>query len=111
MRPAPRVTSHHQLLDRADWKFRRADETAWHSSTLPGCVSADRHRLGVVPDPFHGVNEHALRWIEEVDWVYAAEFTADADLENHEHLDLVCGGLDTVATVTLNGHEVARTDN
>jgi beta-mannosidase len=68
-----------------------------------------RHRL--IPDPFWGTNEIDLQWIEECDWEYRASFTAPQSLLAEEVVELVADGLDTVATVVLNGREIARTDN
>ena len=68
-----------------------------------------RHRL--IPDPFWGTNELQLQWIEERDWEYRAIFTVSSGLPDEEVVDLVADGLDTVATVRLNGRLVARTEN
>ena len=78
---------------------------------VPGCVHRDllRHRL--IPDPFWGTNELDLRWIEEHDWEYRASFRLPEGLLDEEVVELVADGLDTVATVWLNGRAVARTDN
>ena len=78
---------------------------------MPGCVHRDLLRLGLIPDPFWASNELQLQWIEERDWEYRATFAVPAALLAEEVVDLVADGLDTVATVTLNGREVARTDN
>jgi beta-mannosidase len=68
-----------------------------------------RHRL--IPDPFWGTNELDLQWIEERDWEYRTAFTVPANLLADEVVELVADGLDTIATVRLNGRLVARTDN
>ncbi len=99
-------------LASAPWKFRDATEnSAWHTAVVPGCVHRDLRRAGLIPDPFHGTNELDLQWIEHRDWEYAASFTVSAAALAEEQVDLVCDGLDTLATVTLNGRVVARTDN
>jgi beta-mannosidase len=94
------------------WRFRDATRSSpWRAAVVPGCVHRDllRHRL--IPDPFWGTNELNLQWIEERDWEYRASFTVSRALLNEEVVELVADGLDTVATVVLNGREVARTDN
>ncbi|SCL29628.1 beta-mannosidase [Micromonospora nigra] len=78
-------------------------------ATVPGCVHTDLLAAGLIPDPYLDANETTLAWIGRTDWVY--ETTFDRPDGDHEHLDLVCAGLDTVATVTLNGVEVGRTEN
>lgn len=78
---------------------------------MPGCVHTDLLRHKLIPDPFHGTNELGLQWIEEADWEYRTSFTVPAEFGRHEHVELVADGLDTVATLTLNGRELARTEN
>ncbi|MFG2104179.1 glycoside hydrolase family 2 protein [Micromonospora echinaurantiaca] len=78
-------------------------------ATVPGCVHTDLLAAGLIPDPFLDDNERALAWIGRTDWVY--ETTFDHEPGSAEPVDLVCAGLDTVATVSLNGVEVGRTEN
>lgn len=100
-------------LAHASWEFRDATtRSAWRPAVVPGCVHRDLLRLGLIPDPFWGTNELDLPWIEERDWEYRTRFKVPADfLRADENIELVADGLDTVATVFLNGHEVARTEN
>jgi beta-mannosidase len=76
---------------------------------VPGGVLGDLRRVGLVPDPHDGENEHALRWIGESDWTYRT--TIDAPEHPAERVDLVFHGIDTVATILLDGREVARSEN
>src|SRR5688572_25617818 len=78
---------------------------------VPGCVHTDLMRAGKIDDPYRGLNEFKTRWIGHTDWEYRTTFDADAKLFDHERIDLVCDGLDTVAAIVLNGREVARTQN
>ncbi|WP_433531865.1 glycoside hydrolase family 2 protein [Micromonospora sp. CA-263727] len=78
-------------------------------AAVPGCVHTDLLAAGLIPDPYLDDNETALGWIGHTDWVY--ETTFDRPAGDHRRLDLVCAGLDTVATITLNGVEVGRTEN
>jgi beta-mannosidase len=79
-------------------------------ATVPGCVHTDLLAAGLIPDPFVDANEDELRWIGRTDWVYETTFAA-ADELRAERVDLVCYGLDTVATVELNGVALGRTQN
>ncbi|MEU0153643.1 glycoside hydrolase family 2 protein [Micromonospora fulviviridis] len=78
-------------------------------ATVPGEVHTDLLAAGLIPDPYLDDNENGLGWIGRTDWVY--ETTFDWRPGDDERVDLVCDGLDTVATVTLNGTEVGRTEN
>jgi beta-mannosidase len=74
-------------------------------------VHLDLQRAGAIPDPFRDGNELALQWIEERDWEYAVEFELTADFLDSPAVDLVADGLDTIATVFVNGREIARSEN
>ncbi len=78
-------------------------------ATVPGCVHTDLLAAGLIDDPYLDDNENRLAWIGRTGWSYSTSFTWSGD--EHERTDLVCEGLDTVATVTLNGVRVARTAN
>ena len=98
------------LASRA-WEFLDPRSQRWYPAQVPGCIHLDLRRNGLIPDPFYGSNERALEWIELADWTYRTTFDADAATLEHKRVELVADGLDTLATITLNGHAVARTDN
>ncbi len=78
-------------------------------AVVPGCVHTDLLAAGLIPDPYLEDNEDRLGWIGRSDWRYATgvEWTEGAA----ERVDLVCDGLDTVATVALNGTVVGRSED
>ena len=78
-------------------------------AAVPGCVHTDLLAAGLVDDPYLDDNETRLSWIGRTVWEYRTGFDWTAD--GHDRTDLVCRGLDTVATVTLNGTVVGRTAN
>ncbi len=80
-------------------------------ATVPGCVHTDLLAAGLIPDPYYARNELALQWIGENDWQYVCKFEVSEALLAREKLELVCDGLDTVATVELNGHIVGTSEN
>lgn len=93
------------------WQMRDAADSRWFPAQVPGCVHTDLLRAGQIPDPFYGTNELDLQWIEQRTWEYRLEFNPPEEFLEQEHLELVADGLDTVATVMLNGIEIARTEN
>ena len=96
-------------LTQARWQFRDTAAKSWLPARVPGCVHTDLRRARQIPDPFFGTNELGLQWIEERDWEYRA--TVAKTLLSESGIELVADGLDTVATVFLNGKKVAATDN
>ncbi len=91
--------------------FFYPQEKRWLEAKIPGCIHSDLRRQNLIPDPFWGANELDLQWIEERDWKYALEFEVTADFLKNGHVELVADSLDTLATVFLNGEEIARTSN
>ncbi len=84
-------------------------------ATVPGSVHTDLLSAGLIADPYADANEADLTWIGEQTWLYRTCFDAEdpdaAATSGPVRADLVFHGLDTVATVTLNGVELARTAN
>lgn len=76
---------------------------------VPGSVHLDLERAGLIADPFDGANETEQQWIGDVEWRFETSFEWRDD--GSERRELVAEGLDTVATITLNGVEVGRTQN
>jgi len=93
------------------WQFRQAGTEEWLAAAVPGGAHTDLLALGRIPDPFVGDNERRVRWVAEADWEYRRSFTAAPELLGEERLWLVCDGLDTLATVMLNGHTLGSTAN
>lgn len=93
------------------WHFRRAGSAHWLPGIVPGGVHTDLLALGHIPDPFVGDNEKHVAWVADADWEYRRDFTVAPELLAEGRIALVCDGLDTLATVELNGQTLGRTDN
>lgn len=93
------------------WEFRQAGTDDWFSATVPGSVHTDLLTSGLIPDPFVADHEKDVQWVAEQDWEYRLHFDCSTDLFAAERIYLVCDGLDTLATVTLNGRLLGRTEN
>ncbi|WP_181032907.1 glycoside hydrolase family 2 protein [Clavibacter michiganensis] len=78
-------------------------------ATVPGCAHTDLLTADLITDPFDGDAEAAQQWIGSTVWRYARTF--DWQDDGSERHDLVADGLDTLATVVLNGTVVAQTRN
>jgi beta-mannosidase len=77
---------------------------------VPGCAHLDLMRAGLIPDPFDGANEAELQWIGDTDWVYDRSFLLEEVPPADRH-ELVAEGLDTFATVWVNGALVGSSAN
>jgi beta-mannosidase len=93
------------------WEFRQAKTNEWMPATVPGGVHTDLMALGKIPDPFAADNEARVQWVAEADWEYRRSFSVPDALLREEQIYLVCDGLDTLATVFVNGQQVGESDN
>ncbi|MCX7030154.1 MAG: hypothetical protein NTU62_08550, partial [Spirochaetes bacterium] len=100
----------HLSLD-GTWQIARRGADDWIDASVPGCVHTALLAAGHIGDPFFRDNEDRLQWITEADWVYRRNFDVPAAALGRERILLHFDGLDTLATVTLNGKELGRTDN
>ncbi len=93
-----------------NWKFRRAGELEWLDARVPGMVHLDLLHHGLIPDPYYGTNEDSVQWIEREDWMYETSFTLSG-IGAATSYELVFEGLDTYASVFLNGEKILSADN
>jgi len=77
---------------------------------VPGSTHTDLLAAGLIRDPYLDRVEEELIWAHRADWRYALELEAAA-AEPDERVDLVFDGLDTVATIRLNGELLGATAN
>ena len=93
------------------WQFQQVGTEEWLPASVPGGVHTDLMAIDRIPDPFVADNEKRVQWVAESDWIYRTSFVCPQKLLAEEKLLLVCDGLDTLATVVLNGHELGHTEN
>jgi beta-mannosidase len=102
-----------------DWKLKRrnhkislesdfATSENWLPSTAPSTVYQTLLDAGVIPDPYFNTNELDVQWVGEADWLYKLEFDAS---KTEKNACLCFDGLDTFATVWLNGLQILKSEN
>lgn len=102
------------------WEFKQA---AGSAAVREGCgeflpvaqfptnVHLDLLAHKLIPDPFMGLNENDVQWVGETGWIYRVRFPTPAGTGKGRKAVIVFEGLDTFATVTLNGKVVLETEN
>jgi len=79
-------------------------------ASVPGNVELDLIRAGrLPPDLDHGDNIYLLRDYEAYQWWFSRTFTIDGEIPSHPVL--VLEGVDTIATVWVNGTRVGTAAN
>ena len=77
---------------------------------VPGNVLADIVRAGLADDPFYADNSLAFRKFEYLDFAYTITFVTP-DFADGERVELVFGGVDTVAEYFLDGQVIGESRN
>lgn len=80
------------------------------TAEVPGHVHLDLEREGIIPPVFWRDNADKCQWVEDWDWTYTREF----DIPVGAPLDtalLEFEGLDTFATVSVNGVELGKAED
>lgn len=108
------LTDHWQLKERDSARALAenfSDPTGWLTATVPGVAHQDLIAAGQIPDPFYGLNEREVQWVGERNWLYRCAFEVTAEVLTNTSLDVCFDGLDTFATVWLNGTPVLNSHN
>ena len=95
------------------WTFKQADDESSQFlpvAQFPTNIHLDLIHHGIIPDPFIGKNENHVQWVGEKDWVYKTSFQTPKEFKEARAV-LAFDGLDTYATVVLNGEEILKTEN
>lgn len=95
----------------AVWKFRQQNTKPFYPAIVPGTVHTDLLNSHLMKDPFIGANEKELQWIENENWEYVGAFICNTKTLLNKHVELSFEGLDTYATVFLNGTLILESNN
>lgn len=103
--------TYYRNLSSENWTFNKQGETKKNKATIPRTVHTDLFANQLIPDPFFGANEKQLQWIENENWEYETTFLLSEKEISNENIELEFEGLDTYATVYINGKIVLEADN
>ncbi|KAL4784913.1 glycoside hydrolase superfamily [Aspergillus varians] len=93
------------------WEFKDRDEISWLPvPSVPSVVQQDLIANKKLEDPYKGFNELKADWVSEKTWLYRHEFQHPA-IPPGAAVALAFDGLDTFATVKLNGQVILESTN
>ena len=95
------------LQDR--WTLCGAGKTV--PAKVPGDITTDLYKAGLIPDPYFGLNHRQLGWIIETDFVYSTVFDVPEEILCREEILLQFDAIDTFSEIVLNGTPLGRTEN
>ena len=88
------------------------DDSGWLPVDVPGDVHRTLIAAGRIADPFYDRKETDCAWIEGREWWYRLTFDGpDQAPHPGDRLRLVFHGLDTFATIWLNGEVIGQHEN
>eukprot|EP00760_Papus_ankaliazontas_P034647 PhM_4_TR7334/c0_g1_i1/m.46005/K01192/E3.2.1.25, MANBA, manB; beta-mannosidase len=97
------------------WRFSQinnASDTRVFAGTVPGVVHTDLMANGVLADPYFGFNDVAYQWVAMQNWSYTRTFRlSSASVTTTTTTTLIMEGVDTIASIEINGKVVARVNN
>lgn len=94
-----------------NWEFQRSGDSDWIPATVPGCVHLDLIEQNFIEDPFFRDNEDKVQWVGETDWIYRLYFSPDQSIMEKKNIIIQFSGIDTYATIYLNGYAIIESDN
>lgn len=79
--------------------------------STPTNVHKELQRVGLTDSVLYSKNDLILRWIGLDDWIFEHTFAATDEFLKYNMIHLTFHGVDTVASVRLNGASIGDTDN
>ena len=80
-------------------------------ASVPGDITMDLYKAGVVKNPYFGDNQKENDWIPREDFTYSTEIDADEKLLEQESIEIVFDGIDVYSEIFLNGKQIGSTEN
>ncbi|MCX8180862.1 MAG: hypothetical protein N3E41_05770 [Thermofilaceae archaeon] len=86
------------------------DDSWWMEARVPDEVHCELLKRGFISDPLYADNCDRREWVERVDWWYRKRFFIPEEFKGGR-VELVFEGLDTFASVWLNGARIAESED
>ena len=80
-------------------------------ANVPGDITDDLYRAGIIQDPYYGMNHNDLTWITRQDFTYTCLFDVDETDFSQEEVLLHLNGVNLFADVYLNGELLGKAEN
>lgn len=111
-----------QILDLSGkWQFRQypaaarrmrdLDDSEWCDCTIPNSVFINLIEACKIDRTDLDANPENYSWVSDVSWVFRKTFDVSEQALAADKVELICDGLDTLASVWLNEKLLGRVDN
>lgn len=93
------------------WQMRECGAGEYQSATVPGSVILDLLKNGRIEDPFYRDNELKTLPLSDLDYEYRTVFSVSEEMLGCDEVLLHFDGVDTLASILLNGQAVGEAKN
>ncbi|XP_047201012.1 beta-mannosidase [Girardinichthys multiradiatus] len=93
------------------WRLSNSNGSLLLPAEVPGCVHSALQQQRYIQDPYFRFNDLLYRWIALDNWTYTTTFTGSPQIRIKHKVLLIFDGVDTVASISLNGIILGKTDN
>ncbi|CAH2301236.1 beta-mannosidase isoform X1 [Pelobates cultripes] len=93
------------------WEIQNSNSSVKLQGDVPGCVHSALYSWGIIKDPYIRFNDIAYKWIAHDEWIYSKTFTVPTEIRLLQRVSLVCEGIDTVSSISLNSILIGNTNN
>ena len=94
-----------------NWQLKDLFDGRTVAARVPGDISDDLFRAGVIGDPMYGMNHLDAKKYLSHDFLYSVRFDVPPDMRKAEELYLNFDGIDLYAEIELNGKPLGKAEN
>ncbi|XP_015249111.1 PREDICTED: beta-mannosidase [Cyprinodon variegatus] len=108
------LSASEQLLEQSlngKWRLSNSNRSLVLPAEVPGCVHSALQQQQHIQDPYFRFNDLLYQWIALDNWTYSTTFAVSTQIKVKQKVLLIFDGVDTVASVSLNGIVLGKTDN
>ncbi len=95
------------------WQWRREGDGSGsaYEGKVPGTVISHMLEHKLIEDPYWRCNEYGVRELMANNYTYKRSFQVSEEDLQSDLVELVCDGIDTIASIYINGRLAAETDD
>lgn len=93
------------------WQLTGVDSDVNIQVNVPGDITDDLYKAGLIADPYYGYNHHECYDLCRKDYLYTTTFDLPEDLTADEELFINFAGVDLFSEIYLNGKLLGKTEN
>jgi len=94
-----------------EWTMKKVASDITYKASIPTTMYQVLYENQVIEDPFYGENDLKQRDLSDSDYIFSKTIEIDEALMSCKIIELEFKGLDTLATIEINGTIIGKTNN